>query len=88
VYENGKPAATPQFLKWNPRAPEAGEPTFVVGNPGSTQRLFTTSQFNFRRDLSFPVLVPLTAEYRGRLLAEMDDDPEKTRTGNSRLHGV
>ncbi|MDQ3626996.1 MAG: S46 family peptidase, partial [Verrucomicrobiota bacterium] len=88
VYENGKPAATPQFLKWNPRGPEAGEPAFVVGNPGSTQRLFTTSQFDFRRDDYFPILVPLTAEYRGRLLAEMDDDPEKTRTGNSRLHGV
>ena len=88
VYENGKPAATPQFLKWNARAPEAGEPTFVVGNPGSTQRLFTTSQFDFRRDAYFPEFVPLVAEYRGRLLAEMDDDPEKTRTGNDRLHGV
>jgi hypothetical protein len=88
VYENGKPAATPQFLKWNPRPPQAGEPTFVVGNPGSTQRLFTTSQLDFRRDNYFPVLVPLASEYRGRLLAEMDDDPEKTRTGNDRLHGV
>nr|MBA2432723.1 S46 family peptidase [Chthoniobacterales bacterium] len=88
VYENDKPAATPQFLKWNPRAPEAGEPTFVVGNPGSTQRLFTTSQFNFRRDIYFPTLIPLTAEYRGRLLAEMTDDAEKTRTGNDRLHSV
>ncbi|CAN5804841.1 S46 family peptidase [soil metagenome] len=88
AYENGKPAATPQHLKWNPRAPEAGEPTFVVGNPGSTQRLFTTSQFNFRRDLYFPTLVPLTAEYRGRLLAAMEGDPEKIRTGNDRLHSI
>ena len=88
VYENGKPASTPQHLKWNPRAPEGGEPTFVVGNPGSTQRLFTESQFDFRRDEYFPVLVPLTSEYRGRLIAEMDDDPEKTRTGNDRLHSV
>jgi V8-like Glu-specific endopeptidase len=88
VYENGKPASTPQFLKWNPRAPQAGEPTFVVGNPGSTQRLFTEAQFDFRRDNYFPVLVPLASEYRGRLLAEMDDDAEKTRTGNDRLHSV
>jgi hypothetical protein len=29
-----------------------------------------------------PVLVPLASEYRGRLLAEMDDDKEKERTGN------
>jgi V8-like Glu-specific endopeptidase len=88
VYENGKPAATPQFLKWNPRAPEAGEPTFVVGNPGSTQRLFTASQLDLRRDVLFPTLVPLLSEYRGRLLASMEGDQEKTRTGNDRLHSV
>jgi hypothetical protein len=88
VYENGKPASTPQFLKWNPRPPEGGEPTFVVGNPGSTQRLFTTSQFDFRNDVAFPLLVPLTSEYRGRLLAEMEGDAEKTRTANDRLHSV
>jgi hypothetical protein len=62
VYENGKPASTPQFLKWNPRAPEGGEPTFVVGNPGSTQRLFTDAQFDFRRDAYFPTLVPLSSD--------------------------
>src|SRR3712207_3465679 len=46
VYENGRPAPTPRYLRWNPRAPREGEQTFVVGNPGSTQRLFTQSQFD------------------------------------------
>ena len=41
AYEDGKPVATPQHLEWSPRAPVDGEATFVVGNPGSTQRLFT-----------------------------------------------
>ena len=41
AYENGKPVATPQHLKWTARAPVEGEATFVVGNPGSTQRLLT-----------------------------------------------
>jgi V8-like Glu-specific endopeptidase len=88
VYENGRPAATPSHLKWNPRAPAAGEQTFVVGNPGSTQRLFTESQFAMRRDVTFPVLVPLYSEYRGRLIAAMEDDAEKTRTGADELFGV
>ena len=88
VYENGRPAATPHFLHWNPRAPEPGELTFVVGNPGSTQRLFTQSQFDMRRNLLFPTLVPLWSEYRGRLIAAMEGDAEKTRTGRDELFGV
>ena len=39
AYENGRPVATPQHLKWAARAPVDGEATFVVGNPGSTARL-------------------------------------------------
>jgi hypothetical protein len=88
VYENGRPAPTPNHLKWNARAPIAGEQTFVVGNPGSTQRLFTGSQFAMRRDVTFPILVPLYSEYRGRLIAAMEDDAEKTRTGADTLMGV
>ncbi len=38
AYVDGKPAATPQFLKFSPQGPKAGQLTFVVGNPGSTQR--------------------------------------------------
>jgi hypothetical protein len=87
VYENGRPAATPRFLRWNPREPEAGEVTFVVGNPGSTQRLFTGSQFDLRRNVIFPTLVPLWSEYRGRLIAAMQGDAERTRTGADTLFG-
>jgi hypothetical protein len=88
VYENGRPAATPRHLRWNPRAPVAGEQTFIVGNPGSTQRSFTQSQFEMRRSIIFPTLVPLWAEYRGRLLAAMEGDAERTRTGTETLYGV
>jgi hypothetical protein len=88
VYENDRPAATPRFLRWNPRAPVAGEQTFVVGNPGSTQRLFTQSQFDMRRSVIFPTLVPLWSEYRGRLIAAMEGDVERTRTGTDALQGV
>ncbi len=87
VYEDGKPASTPQFLPWNPRPPVKDEPTFVVGNPGSTQRLFTSSQLDLRRDVIFPILVPLLSEYRGRLVAAMND-AEKTRTGSDRILSV
>lgn len=38
AYVDGKPASTPKFLKFSPQGPKAGQLTFVVGNPGSTQR--------------------------------------------------
>ncbi len=88
VYENDRPAATPRHLRWNPRPPVDGEQTFVVGNPGSTQRLFTGGQFDMRRNLHFPTLVPFFAEYRGRLIAAMEDDAERTRTGADTLQGI
>ena len=34
VYENGKPASTPNYLKVNFAGPEAGDPVFVSGHPG------------------------------------------------------
>jgi hypothetical protein len=68
VYEGGKPAKTPNFLKWNASAPKAGEPTFVPGNPGSTERLLTVSQLESYRDLSIPVGQLQRSELRGRLI--------------------
>ena len=68
VYEGGKPAKTPAFLKWNASGPQAGEPTFVPGNPGSTERLLTVSQLESYRDLSIPVGQLQRSELRGRLI--------------------
>ena len=50
IYEGGKPLKTPVHLKWNPNAPTAGEPAFVAGNAGSTQRLLTMAQLATLRD--------------------------------------
>lgn len=88
AYENGKPVSTPTFLKWNPRAPKAGEATFVVGNPGSTSRLFTQSQLAFEREVRLPVTVATVSELRGRLIAAMAASPERAREGLDTLNGL
>jgi hypothetical protein len=54
VYENGKPVASPAYLKWNARGAAAGDLVFVSGNPGSTARLETLAMLEFQRDHSFP----------------------------------
>ncbi len=88
AYENGKPVASPAFLKWNPRNPAAGEATFVVGNPGSTSRLFTMSQVAYEREVRLPVMVTTLSELRGRLIAKMQESPEKYREGLDQLNGI
>lgn len=53
--ENGNPLQTDNYFKWSPNGAKAGEPVFVVGNPGSTNRLKTVSQLEYMRDVQHPV---------------------------------
>lgn len=88
AYENGKPVKTPAHLRWNPRAPQDGEVTFVVGNPGSTARLYTQSQLAFEREVRLPLTLATLSELRGRLIRAMDESPEHAREGLDMLNGV
>jgi hypothetical protein len=88
AYEGGKPAATPAHLQWTARTPIDGEATFVVGNPGSTQRLFTTEQLALQRELVMPMRVATYSEMRGRLINAMESSPEKNREGHQALEGL
>ena len=50
--ENGKPIHTAHFFKWSKNGPKEGEPLFVVGNPGRTERLKTVAQLEYVRDFT------------------------------------
>lgn len=88
AYENGKPVTTPNHLDWSPRAPKEGEITFVVGNPGSTSRLYTSSQLAFEREVRLPITVTTMSELRGRLIRGMEENPDHAREGLDMLNGV
>ena len=88
AYENGQPVSTPQHLTWNPRAPQDDEATFVVGNPGSTQRLFTGDQIAFQREVALPMTLATLSELRGRLISAMKASPERAREGAETLSGI
>ncbi len=88
AYENGRPVATPQHLTWNPRGPVANEATFVVGNPGRTQRLLTLDQQEVQREVILPLQTTLLSEFRGRLIAAGMDDAERKREAADTLFGV
>jgi len=54
VYENGKPAATPHYLKWSADGVKDGDLVFATGNPATTVRETTAAQLTFYRDTAFP----------------------------------
>jgi hypothetical protein len=88
AYENGQPVATTNHLRWTPRAPVAGELTFVAGNPGSTSRQLTETQRAFRREMLLPTSLILMSEMRGRITAAIAGDAERTRQAADTLFGI
>lgn len=55
--ERGEPVASPNFYRWNANGASEGDLVFVVGNPGSTNRLASVAQLNYERDVTLPAQV-------------------------------
>ncbi|WP_225863338.1 S46 family peptidase [Ideonella benzenivorans] len=88
VYENGHPAATPEFFPLNPRGPEAGELVITAGNPGRTQRLLTVAQLETLRDVDLPQRLLREAEQRGLLNQYGTEGPEQDRLARKALRWI
>ncbi len=87
IYEDGKPASTPEHLTWRPEGPEAGEPVFVSGHPGSTQRLLTVAELDSLRDYQLPQQLLYYSELRGRLEQWGETGDEAARIVQQRILG-
>jgi hypothetical protein len=68
AYENGAPAKTPQHLTIDFEGPAAGEPVFVPGHPGSTDRQLTVAELKALRDRVMPPALLRASELRGRYI--------------------
>jgi V8-like Glu-specific endopeptidase len=88
VYENGKPAATPNHLAFDWSGAKEGEPVFVAGHPGSTDRLMTVAQLRTQRDVFLPFWLLRFAELRGRLIQYSKTGPEAARTAKDLLDTI
>jgi len=88
AYENGKPAAVPAHLTiaWSGAA--AGEPVFVAGHPGTTQRLMTVAQLKTQRDVFLPFWLLRFSELRGRLIQYSKTSAEAQRTAKDYLDSI
>jgi len=88
VYENGKPAVTPNFLRINFAGPAPNQLVFVAGHPGSTARLQTRAQLEFDRDLPLPITLMRAAELRGRFIQFGTLNPANNRIVQAPLNSL
>jgi hypothetical protein len=88
VYENGKPAATPEHFTWSAAGPRDNELTFVSGNPGTTLRELTVAQLEFQRDVVLPLRLAMRSEWRGQMTVFMRESDESHRSTEDWLFNV
>ena len=50
--DDGQPLSTENYFQFDDDGLEEGDPIFIVGNPGSTSRLQTVAELEFRRDVN------------------------------------
>ena len=62
AYENDKPIKTEYYFNWSTEPIYEDQPVFVVGNPGSTNRLYTMAQLEYLRDYRFGLQTPMRKE--------------------------
>lgn len=75
--EDGKPLRTDHYFKWSRSGASEGEPVFVIGNPGRTNRLNTTAQLEFNRDIQYPYISRILDDRVAVLKAYAELHPEK-----------
>ena len=88
AYENGKPAATPNYLQIDFAGPAPNQLVFVTGHPGSTARLQTRAQLEFDRDLPLPITLMRAAELRGRFIQFGTTNPADYRIVQAPLNSL
>jgi hypothetical protein len=88
VYENGKPAATEDFLRWSQKGARDGDLTFVAGNPGGTNRQLTVAELEYVRDVSLPDTLLMLSELRGQLTSFSRESKEHRRIAETTLFSV
>jgi hypothetical protein len=75
--ENGDPVKSENHFTWSDKGAREGEPIFVVGRPGNTDRLFSMAQLEYFRDYTYPLTLTLYNELYGVYFELFQNHPER-----------
>ena len=88
AYVDGKPAVTPDYLKWNAAGAKEGELVFTSGHPGRTNRSNTLAQLEDLRDDGFPYRLEQIFRTETVLQAWAERDVENARRAERSIVGT
>jgi hypothetical protein len=88
LYENDKPAQTPNYLKWSPTGTKENDLVFTTGHPGATYRLNTLAHFKYRRDSTLAFSIASNEMREATTKKWMALSAENARQGTSELFGI
>lgn len=86
--EKGNPLKTPNYFKWSTSGAKIGEPIFVIGNPGTTNRLNTIAQLEYKRDIEYPRDLALINKFIGILNDFCEKNPEMRKYFNDQIFNM
>ena len=88
VYENGQPVKSDHFFKWSATGPKEEDLVFVVGHPGTTNRLETLAKLVHRRDSTLPYALNRLRTMEAALEHYAARGPEQRRQAATDIHRV
>ena len=57
--DKGNPVKVKHFFTWSKKGADAGEPIFIIGRPGNTDRMLSIKQLEYFRDISYPRILKM-----------------------------
>lgn len=76
AWDGDEPADTDgNYFRWNTSGVKQGELVFTTGNPGSTERLLTKAQLEYKRDVYHPIINELIYSNLHVREKMVEDDP-------------
>ncbi|HEX6638823.1 MAG TPA: S46 family peptidase [Steroidobacteraceae bacterium] len=89
IYDaKGAPVKTPNHMKINFAGPAVGDPVFVSGHPGSTDRQLTVAELEAQRNYELPNWLLRYSELRGRYIQFSSESEQNARITADQLNGV
>ena len=88
VYQDGKPLASPDYLRLARKGVADGDVVFSAGHPASTDRLLTVAELVLLRDQLYPLKISGAADAREALAEFAKRSPEAKRRSAAHLFNV